>query len=114
MNTKPNECWASESNPRTLRIDLSGEQSLLLPLNHFLFAEILIKKDEQEIRALFLTHEVLLRGTGLRRIQSALQRLELSYLCCMPSYFEKIIPEGQPVIRSIQVKMAHPEQNAVD
>jgi hypothetical protein len=39
-STKSPECWASDPNARAVKIDLSAEQSLLLPFDQFAFAEL--------------------------------------------------------------------------
>ena len=40
MSTKPPECWASDPNARAVKIEVSAEQSLLLPFDQFAFAEL--------------------------------------------------------------------------
>ena len=105
MNTtKPPECWASDPNARGVRIEVSSELSLLLPIDHFMFAELKTDDGEQSLRAVFVTHELIVSGICLRRIETALQRMELSHLACAPARYEKLIAEAQPVIREIAVR----------
>ena len=40
MSTKSPECWANDNQARAVRIEISPEQSLLLPHNDFVFAEL--------------------------------------------------------------------------
>jgi len=40
MSTKSPECWGSDPQARGLRIEVSSEQSLLLPHNQFIYAEL--------------------------------------------------------------------------
>jgi hypothetical protein len=54
---------------------LSPEQSLLLPFDQFAFAELKSNGNGQELRFVFATHEVLLRGHALRRTETAMQRM---------------------------------------
>lgn len=93
------ELWACDTTARTLRVDLSRQGIFILPLTHFLHAEV--KADMGEIRAVFVTHEITIRGRNLRRIVSALARKELSFVTVSPP--AQIVPEGQPVIREILV-----------
>ena len=104
MSTKTPECWASDPQARGLRIEATPERSLLLPHNHFIFAELDSGGDEQNLKLVFTTHEISVRGHHLRRIETVLQRMELSLLTKLPSSQRSLITEGQPVILEIVVK----------
>ena len=101
MSTKSPECWASDPNARAVRIELSAEQSLLLPFDQFAFAELKNDGGEQRLRLVFATHEVVLRGHSLRRIETLMQRMELSLLAALPSEHRALVSNGQPVIWEI-------------
>src|SRR5881396_1212898 len=101
MSTKSPECWASDPNARAVKIELSAEQSLLLPFDQFAFSELKSEGKEQHLRLVFATHEVSLQGHCLRRIETAMQRMELSYLAALPGKHRAAIPEGQPVVLNI-------------
>jgi len=103
MSTKTPECWASDPQARGLRIEVTPERSLLLPHNHFIFAELDSGGDEQNLKLVFTTHEISVRGHHLRRIETVLQRLELSLLAKLPHNHRKLITEGQPVVLEIEV-----------
>ena len=103
MNTKAPECWASDPNARAVKVELSAEQSLLLPFDQFAFAELKSDGKKQRLRLVFATHEVTLRGHSLRRIENAMQRMELSFLAALPSSQRSLVPDGQPVIVEIIV-----------
>ena len=47
MNTKSPECWANDAQARAIRIEMSPEQSLLLPHDDFAFAELKREGKEQ-------------------------------------------------------------------
>ena len=82
---------------------MSSELTLLLPFDQFLFSELHQTEAGQRLRALFVSHEVTLTGTGLRRIEVALQRAQLSYIACVPTRFHPGVADDQPVIRQIVV-----------
>lgn len=82
---------------------MSAEQSLLLPFDQFAFAELKSEGKEQRLRLVFATHEVALRGHSLRRIETTMQRMELSFLGKLPSSQRALITEGQPVVLEIAV-----------
>jgi hypothetical protein len=88
---------------------VSAEQSLLLPFDQFAFAELKSDGKEQCLRLVFATHEVMLRGHSLRRIETMMQRMELSFLMALPGNQRPLVPDGQPVILEIvatEVKVA--------
>jgi hypothetical protein len=103
MNTKTPECWSSDPNAHGVRIELSSEGSLLLPFDQFAFAELKSEGKKQHLRLVFATHEVSIRGNSLRRIESTMQRMELSFLAALPSSQRSLVPDGQPVIHEIAV-----------
>ena len=82
---------------------MSPEQSLLFPHDDFAFAELKREGKEQVLRLVFAMHEVLVRGYSLRRIETAMQRMELSLLTKLPSSQRSLIADGQPVILEIVV-----------
>jgi hypothetical protein len=83
---------------------LSPERSLLLPHDQFMFAELTTGNNAQNLKLVFATHEVFVRGHHLRRIETIMQRLELSSLANLPDNQRNLITEGQPVILEITVK----------
>ena len=103
MNTKSPECWASDPNARAVKVELSAEQSLLLPFDQFAFAELKSEGKQQHLRLVFATHEVSVRGNSLRRVETAMQRMELAFLGKLPSSQRSLIPEAQPVVLDITI-----------
>src|SRR5213596_463790 len=103
MSTRTPECWASDPNARAVRIELSAEQSLLLPFDQFAFAELKTEGKEQLLRLVFATHEISVRGNSLRRVETAMQRMELSFVAALPRNHRPLVPDGQPVGTEIAV-----------
>lgn len=93
---------------------MSAEQSLLLPFDQFAFAELKNEGKEQRLRLVFATHEVTLRGHTLRRIETAMQRMELAYLGTLPDNQRSLLVEGQPVIHEIVAKEANRERKEME
>ena len=89
---------------------MSAEQSLLLPFDQFAFAELKSEGKEQRLRLVFATHEVTLRGHSLRRIETTMQRMELSLLTALPRNQRALVTEGQPVVHEIVVTEAEKHQ----
>jgi len=79
---------------------------MLLPHDEFVFAELKRNGADHTLRLVFVTHEVLMIGQSLRRIETAMQRLELSLLTKLPSSQRSLIADGQPVILEIIVTEA--------
>ena len=109
MSTKTPECWASDPNAEALRIEVSPERSLLLPHDQFMFAELTSGRGEQTLKLVFAAHEVSIRGHYLRRIETVMQRMELSLLTKLPGSQRNLVTDGQPVVLDIIVKEAKRE-----
>jgi hypothetical protein len=75
----------------------------LLPFDQFAFAELKSEGKKQHLRLVFATHEVSIRGNALRRIETTMQRMELSFLAALPTSQRSLVPEGQPVIHEVMV-----------
>ena len=103
MSTKSPECWANDAQARGVRVEITADESLLLPHDEFVFAELKREGKDQTLRLVFVTHEVLVRGQCLRRIETAMQRMELSLLTILPGSQSSLIAEGQPLILGIVV-----------
>ena len=113
MNTKPPECWANDPQARAVRIELSPDSSLLLPHDQFAYSELKREGKEQTLRLVFTMHEILIRGHSLRRIETAMQRMELSALICIPNAQKSLIPDGQPlVLQMIATELQDKDQQA--
>jgi len=103
MSTKSPECWANDAQAHAVRVEISADYSLLLPHDDFAFAELKSEGKEQQLRLVFAMHEVLLRGYSLRRIETAMQRSELSLLTTLSGKQRSLIPDGQPAVLEIVV-----------
>ena len=79
---------------------------MLLPHDEFVFAELKRDGADHTLRPVFVTHEILVSGQSLRRIEASMQRMELSLLTKLPSSQRSLIPDGQPVILEIMVTEA--------
>ena len=87
----------------------------MLPFDQFAFAELKVEGKQQHLRLVFATHEVSIRGNALRRIETTMQRMELSFLAALSSGERKLIAEGQPAIIEIAViEVADPKNRAGD
>ncbi len=108
MNTKMPECYTTDSQARCLRVQMTAIRWLVLPLDQFVFADLDSDGKEQKLRLVFATHEVLISGYALRRIETAICRLELSGLMKLPEKYHALIAENQPRIREIVVTEIKP------
>jgi len=79
-----------------------------------MFAELTSGGDEQNLKLVFAAHEVSIRGHHLRRIETVMQRMELSLLAKLPSSQRNLITEGQPVILEIVVTEVESQPNRVE
>src|SRR2546428_9755581 len=111
MGIKSPECWANDPQARGVRVEISADHSMLLPHDEFAFAELKGEGKEQELRLVFAMHKVLVRGHSLRRIETAIQRSELSLLTALSGKQRSLIPDGQPVILEIVVTEVEDVEN---
>jgi hypothetical protein len=103
MSTKSPECYTTDTQARCLRVEMTATRLLVLPLNQFMFAELVSEDKEQKLRLVFATHEILISGHVLRRVETAMHRMELSGIMKLPEKYHALIPENQPRIREIVV-----------
>jgi len=108
MNTKPPECYTTDTQARCLRVQMTASRWLVLPLDQFVFADLDSEGKEQKLRLVFATHEILISGHVLQRIETAIHRLELSGLMKLPEKYHALIAENQPKIRDIVVTEIKP------
>ncbi|MFZ1074102.1 MAG: hypothetical protein WAO21_11815 [Verrucomicrobiia bacterium] len=59
--------------------------------------------EHQQLRLIFVTHEVSVRGDSLERIETIMQRKQLSLLKTLPSHQWSLIEQGQPFVTEIVV-----------
>jgi len=103
MSTKSPECWGDNPQARGLRIELAPGHTLTLPFSHFVLSELTTDDKEQHLRFVFATHEVLIHGHSLRRIDMAMQRLELGFIA-KTANSKRGVEETQPVVCEIIVR----------
>jgi hypothetical protein len=103
MSTKSPECWAIDPQARGLRVEVSPERSLMLPFDQFAFSELTIDGKEQRLQMNFATHQILIHGQNLRRVETAMQRMELSFIAKVSTNYQAVVNQGQPLILKITV-----------
>jgi hypothetical protein len=103
MDNKSLECFACEPRARGVRIDISPHQSVVLPHEHFVYAEFLAGEQADALKLVFVTHEVNLTGYLLRRIETAILNRDLSWLCARPEKF-RAPNSDRPFVSMVKVK----------
>ena len=114
MNTKSPECYTTDTQARCLRVEVKTGHFLVMPLDQFVFAELTSEDKEQTLRLVFATHEILIFGHVLRRIETAIHRLELSGIMKLPEKYHAVIAENDPRIREIVVTENKPRDLAIE
>lgn len=103
MSTKSPECWEIDPQAHGLRVVISSKRSLNLPFDQFAFGELSTEDTGQRLKLLFGTHEIVVDGQNLQRLDIAMQRMELSLIAVASTAFERTANPGQPVILKIDV-----------
>jgi hypothetical protein len=76
---------------------------LLLPFDQFVYADLKPYGEHQQLRLVFVTHEVSVRGDALERVETIMQRKQLSLLKSLPNHQWSLIDAGQPFITEIVI-----------
>ena len=103
MNSKAPECWASDAQARAIKVETTSGHSIILPYPHFTYAEVTVDGPDQVLKLVFATHEVVVRGRALRRVEAAVHRLELTWIAPLPDRVRGTVPDGQPFIREVSI-----------
>ena len=103
MNAKLPECWASDPQARAIKVEPTSGHSIILPYPHFAYAEATVDGPDQVLKLVFATHEVVVRGRALRRVEAAVHRLELTWIAPLPDRVRGTVPDGQPFIREVSI-----------
>ena len=82
-----------------------------MPFDQFAFAELTTTGREQRLQIHFATHQVLIHGHNLRRIENALQRMELNFVARVSTNYQSVVAQGQPLIAKILVTQMSSSQN---
>ena len=75
----------------------------MLPFEHFIYSEFSTGEETETLKIVFATHEVVLRGRLLRRLEQAMQRTELAFVTAIPERYHALVGETQPMIREVAV-----------
>ena len=81
MDNKSLECFACDGRARGVRIEVSPQESFVLPHEHFVYSEFKAGEQRDSLKIMFVAHEVILEGFLLRRIENAMVNRDLSWLC---------------------------------
>lgn len=108
--------YITEPQASCLRVEISTGRIFLLPPDQFAYAEFDTHGKEQLLHLSFAKHEIMVRGHALRRIETALHRLELSFITPLPAKNNSLVADGQPRIRLIVATEIKPgaEQSQLD
>ena len=102
MDNKSPECFACDPRARGVCIDISPQKSVVLPHEHFIYAEFMADDQIDLLKLVFVTHEVVLTGHLLRRIETAILNRDLSWLCARPERF-RVSNSDRPFITDLKV-----------
>jgi hypothetical protein len=103
MDNKPPECFACDPRARGVRVDISPQKSVVLPHEHFVYAEFMADDQIDLLKLVFVTHEVILTGYLLRRIETAIVNRDLSWLCARPEKF-RVQNSDRPFVSTLTAK----------
>ena len=112
MDSKPVECFSTDPRARGLRIELSPQHSLVLPYEHFIYSELKAEKESDSLRLLFVTHEVIVSGYMLRRVENGIQTRELAWIAPRPERYRPQANEKAFISRITVRLLEEPERES--
>lgn len=102
------DCWSKSPDCLALRVEPTSGEIFLLRYLHLAFSHFLAGEDHDDFVPAFTTHEVTLKGRGLRVLLPDLQRESLEYVRAIPERYHAIQgPDGVAVF-SITVEPSLP------
>ena len=103
MDNKSLECFACDGRARGVKIEVSPQESFVLPHEHFVYSEFKAGEQRDSLRITFVAHEVVLEGFLLRRIENAIVNRDLAWLCARGEKF-RLQNHERPFVTKLTVK----------
>lgn len=103
------DCWGKSPDCLALRVEPEDGGIFLLRYLHLAFSHFLPGENHDDLVLAFTTHEVTLKGRGLRSLLPDLQRESLGYVRAIPERYHALQgPDGVAVF-SITVEPTRQE-----
>lgn len=80
MDIKPVEYFGTDPKTKGVRVSVSPQVSFALPHEHFMYAEFSAGPEEDTVKLYFMSHEVVVKGHSLRRLESAILDRDLAWI----------------------------------
>ncbi len=111
MDNKSLDCFACEGRARGVKVEISPQNSFVMPHEHFIYSEFKADDDRDLFKITFVTHEVVVEGFLLRRVENAMVNRDLSWLCARAERFR---PQNhdRPFITKLTVRPSEESQAA--
>jgi hypothetical protein len=114
MDTKSIECFGTDPRARGVRVELSPQESLVLPHEHFMYSELKAGTEHDTLKLFFMTHEVLLTGYGLRRVEGAMQSREIAWVTARSARYRSQGTEKGFITQIVVQRLGEEESKAVE
>ena len=113
MNTTSLECYGCDPRARAIRFETSARHWLILPHEQLVYADLEMADAEDRLTLVFVTHEVVLIGHLLKRLEGAILERELAWITPR-GHSQKEFAKGAVFIRELKVRSleAHPKSTA--
>ena len=90
-------------------MELSPQLSVVLPYEHLVYSELRAEKEKDTLKLLFVTHEVVINGYMLRRVENGIQNKELAWIAARPERYRPHANE-KAFINRIVVRLLEEQQ----
>ena len=100
-------CWPHEGPCACLRLEICGNEALILPYAHLISASLILAENTETLRLSFSSHDVELQGHNLRTLLLALQDFAVKWVRAMPGRYQGLEAGDNGVITASQIAEAN-------
>lgn len=103
-SSKNLDCWGRDIQAQALRVEVGDGPCFIFPYTHFMFASLEPNEDQEILLISFTTHDVRVRGRGLRTLLNALQKTSVDWIKSLPNRYEKLAAGDAVFVARIDVQ----------
>lgn len=104
---RPECCHSIDAQPACLTVEMPAGESWVFPWAHLTSARLTRPDDRDELRLVFTSHEVTLRGLNLAALRDLVATVRLATICPAPTKYARAAAD-QPFIDAVAVRPVPP------
>lgn len=100
---KSGECWSKDAQAQCIRVEC-GDETIVFPYAHLGFARLRRENNRDVLDLSFSSHQVEVRGKGLRELLLAIQKFTADWIQATPARYEPLAAKRSVFIQAIEVR----------